>query len=117
KRRLLAMARTRSENTADLDLNALTLGFGRRFAPYKRAGLLLQDRPRLTKMLKSAKHPVQFLFAGKSHPADTAGKEIVAGVVAFAREQPRVVFLKDYDIELAGHLVRGADVWLNNPRR
>jgi starch phosphorylase len=117
KRRLLAMARTRSENAPDLTLNALTVGFGRRFAPYKRAGLLLQDRPRLTKLLKSAKHPVQFLFAGKSHPADTAGKEIVAGVVALAREQPRVVFLKDYDIELAGHLVRGADVWLNNPRR
>jgi starch phosphorylase len=117
KRRLLAMARTRSENHADLDLNALTLGFGRRFAPYKRAGLLLQDRPRLAKMLKSAKRPVQFLFAGKSHPADLAGKDIVAGVVALAREQPRVVFLKDYDIELAGHLVRGADVWLNNPRR
>jgi starch phosphorylase len=68
-------------------------------------------------MLKSAKRPVQFLFAGKSHPADLAGKDIVAGVVALAREQPRVVFLKDYDIELAGHLVRGADVWLNNPRR
>jgi starch phosphorylase len=60
---------------------------------------------------------VQLLFAGKSHPADQPGKEIVAKIVAFAREQPRVVFLKDYDIELARHLVQGADVWLNNPRR
>jgi glycogen phosphorylase len=117
KRRLLEMARTRSEHPADLDLNALTLGFGRRFAPYKRANLLLQDRPRLAKLLKSAKQPVQFLFAGKAHPADEQGKDIAAGVVALAREQPRVVFLKDYDMELAGHLVRGADVWLNNPRR
>jgi glycogen phosphorylase len=117
KRRLLAMARTRSEHPADLDLNSLTFGFGRRFAPYKRANLLLQDRPRLAKLLRNAKQPAQFLFAGKAHPADQQGKDIAAGVVALAREQPRVVFLKDYDIELAGHMVRGADVWLNNPRR
>ncbi|HXC77941.1 MAG TPA: alpha-glucan family phosphorylase [Candidatus Acidoferrum sp.] len=117
KRRLLEFARKRSEHTADLDANALTIGFGRRFAPYKRANLLLQDSPRLAKMLNSAKHPVQFLFAGKAHPADQQGKDIAADVVAFARQHPRVAFLKDYDIELAGHLVRGADVWLNNPRR
>jgi starch phosphorylase len=117
KRRLLEVARKRSEHTPDLDPNALTIGFGRRFAPYKRANLLLQDSPRLTKMLRSSKQPVQFLFAGKAHPADQQGKDIAADVVAFARQQPRVVFLKDYDIELAAHLVRGADVWLNNPRR
>jgi glycogen phosphorylase len=117
KRRLLEFARKRSEHTTDLDPNALTIGFGRRFAPYKRANLLLQDSPRLTKMLKSAKHPVQFLFAGKAHPADQQGKDIAADVVAFARQHPRVAFLKDYDMELAAHLVRGADVWLNNPRR
>jgi starch phosphorylase len=117
KRRMLEAAHKRSEHTADLDANALTIGFGRRFAPYKRANLLLQDSARLTKMLRSAKHPVQFLFAGKAHPADQAGKDIAADVVAFARSHPRVVFLKDYDIELAGFLVRGADVWLNNPRR
>jgi len=113
----LDVAHERSEHTADLNVNALTIGFGRRFAPYKRANLLLQDSPRLAKMLRSAKHPVQFLFAGKAHPADQQGKDIAADVVAFARQQPRVVFLKDYDIELAGNLVRGADVWLNNPRR
>jgi starch phosphorylase len=117
KRRLLDFAKVRSDDPADLDLNALTVGFGRRFAPYKRANLLLQDRPRLNKLLRNAKRPVQLLFAGKAHPADGPGKDIVAGVVALAREEPGVVFLKDYDIDLARHLVHGADVWLNNPRR
>ncbi len=117
KRRLLDLARVRSDEPADLDLNALTVGFGRRFAPYKRANLLLQDRPRLNKLLRNARRPVQLLFAGKAHPADGPGKDIVAGVVALARDEPGVVFLKDYDIDLARHLVHGADVWLNNPRR
>ncbi len=117
KRRLLEMAKVRSDDPADLDPNALTVGFGRRFAPYKRANLLLEDRPRLNKLLRNAKRPVQLLFAGKAHPADEPGKDIVAGVVALAREEPGVVFLKDYDIDLARHLVQGADVWLNNPRR
>jgi starch phosphorylase len=117
KRRLLEFASRRSENVKELDVNALTFGFARRFAPYKRANLLLQDSPRLVKLLNNSKRPVQLLFAGKSHPADQPGKEIVARIVALSREQPRVVFLKDYDIELAGYLVHGADVWLNNPRR
>ena len=117
KRRLLDFAMKRSENSKELDVDALTFGFARRFAPYKRANLLLQDSPRLVKLLSNSKRPVQLLFAGKSHPADQPGKEIVARIVALSREQPRVVFLKDYDIELAGYLVHGADVWLNNPRR
>src|SRR5690348_12816937 len=117
KRRLLEVAQERAETSHKLDLNALTIGFGRRFAPYKRANLLLRDRARLAKLLGNTRRPVQILFAGKSHPADNPGKEIVAGVVALAREEPRVVFLKDYDIALARHLVHGADVWLNNPRR
>jgi starch phosphorylase len=117
KRRLLEFAKRRSENLKELDVNALTFGFARRFAPYKRANLLLQDSPRLIKLLNNSKRPMQLLFAGKSHPADQPGKEIVARIVALSREQPRVVFLKDYDIELAGYLVHGADVWLNNPRR
>jgi starch phosphorylase len=117
KRRLLEVVMLRGEKTVELDPNALTIGFARRFAPYKRADLLLQDRARLAKLLQNARRPVQFLFAGKSHPADQPGKEILAGVVRLAREEPRIVFLKDYDIELAGHLVHGADVWLNNPRR
>jgi starch phosphorylase len=117
KRKLLDYARKRSENAKELELDALTFGFARRFAPYKRANLLLYDRPRLVKLLHDSKRPVQLLFAGKSHPADQPGKDIVAGIVALAREEPRVVFLKDYDIELARHMVHGADVWLNNPRR
>ena len=117
KRRLLETAKTRSDDSADFNLNALTFGFGRRFAPYKRANLLLEDRPRLNRLLSNAKRPVQLFFAGKSHPADGPGKDIVARVVALAREEPGVVFLKDYDIDLARHLVQGADVWLNNPRR
>jgi glycogen phosphorylase len=117
KRRLLGIAKVRGEDSGDLDPNALTVGFGRRFAPYKRANLLLQDRARLNKLLRNSRRPVQMLFAGKAHPADQPGKDIVAAVVAMAREEPRVVFLKDYDIELARHLVQGADVWLNNPKR
>jgi starch phosphorylase len=117
KRKLLAVAKARSEDSEDLDVNALTFGFARRFAPYKRANLLLQDRARLSKLLRDPKRPVQLLFAGKSHPADQPGKDIAAGIVALARQEPRVAFLKDYDIELAQHLVHGADSWLNNPRR
>jgi starch phosphorylase len=117
KRRLLEVAQERAETPHQLDPNALTIGFGRRFAPYKRANLLLRDQARLGKLLRNTRRPVQIFFAGKSHPADSPGKEIVAGVVALAREEPRVVFLKDYDMALARHLVHGADVWLNNPRR
>ena len=117
KQRLLDVVKTRGESTEDLDLEPLTIGFGRRFAPYKRADLLLQDGPRLARLLKDAKRPLQLLFAGKSHPADQPGKDILAGVVGMARREPRVVFLKDYDIELASYLVQGCDVWLNNPRR
>jgi starch phosphorylase len=117
KRRLIEFAGRRSENSKELELDALTFGFARRFAPYKRANLLLQDPARLVRLLHNSKRPVQLLFAGKSHPADQPGKEIVARIVALAREEPRVVFLKDYDIELARHLVHGADVWLNNPKR
>ena len=117
KRRLFVLSDERAETPRELDLNALTIGFGRRFAPYKRANLLLRDRPRLNKLLRNAKRPVQILFAGKAHPADQPGKDIVAGIVGLSREEPRVVFLKDYDITLARHLVQGADVWLNNPRR
>ncbi len=117
KRRLLEAAAERAEHPTQLDPDALTIGFGRRFAPYKRANLLLKDRTRLGRLLRSSRRPVQILFAGKSHPADQPGKEIVAGIVGLAREEPRVAFLKDYDIALARHLVHGADVWLNNPRR
>ncbi|HEY6875663.1 MAG TPA: alpha-glucan family phosphorylase [Candidatus Dormibacteraeota bacterium] len=117
KERLFEFVKVRGESIEDLDPKALTIGFGRRFAPYKRADLLMNDRQRLSKLLHDAKRPVQFLFAGKSHPADQPGKDILSRVVTMAREEPHVVFLKDYDIELASRLVQGSDVWLNNPRR
>ena len=117
KQRLLEAARARKVDFDQLDPNAITFGFARRFAPYKRANLLLEDRPRLNKLLRNARRPVQLLFAGKSHPADQPGKEIVARVVALARDEPCVTFLKDYDFEIARYMVQGADVWLNNPKR
>ena len=117
KRQLLEKAKERSDHPHELDPNALTIGFGRRFASYKRANLILQDRQRLTRLLRTTKQPVQIFFAGKSHPADQPGKEIVARIVSLSRDESHVVFLKDYDIELARHLVHGADVWLNNPKR
>jgi starch phosphorylase len=116
RRRLVDAARERAGATG-LDPEALTIGFSRRFAPYKRANLVLSDRPRLARLLHSANRPVQILFAGKSHPADEPGKAIVRDIVHLSRHESRVAFLVDYDIELARLLVQGADVWLNNPRR
>jgi starch phosphorylase len=101
-----------------LDPNALTVGFARRFASYKRATLLFSDPVRLRRILDA--HPVQFVFAGKAHPQDDPGKEILREVVRRA-ESPefrgRVVFLPDYDMGIARALVAGCDVWLNNPVR
>ncbi len=104
-----------------LDPEALTIGFARRFATYKRGNLLLREPERLIELLNNSETPVQFIFAGKAHPRDTAGKEIVRQLVHFATEHPeirrRLVFLEDYDIDIARYMVQGVDVWLNNPRR
>lgn len=104
-----------------LDPEALTIGFARRFATYKRGNLLLKDPQRLIKLLTQTDTPVQFLFAGKAHPRDTAGKELIRQLVHFASEHPeirrRLVFLEDYDMDIARYLVQGVDLWLNNPRR
>jgi len=104
-----------------LDPEALTIGFARRFATYKRGNLLLREPQRLIDLLNNTETPVQFVFAGKAHPRDTAGKEIIRQLVHFASEHPeirrRLVFLEDYDIDIARYLVQGVDVWLNNPRR
>jgi len=99
---------------------ALTICFARRFATYKRADLLLSDPQRLTALLTNAERPVQLIFAGKAHPHDLAGKEIIRRLVHFAgdpRVRSRVVFLEDYDMTIARYLVSGSDVWLNTPRR
>lgn len=103
-----------------LDPEILTIGFARRFATYKRAYLLLVDPDRLEAMITSKTRPVQFVFAGKAHPKDNEGKDLIKFVVQFAQRSSvrhRFVFIEDYDINIARHLVQGVDVWLNTPRR
>ncbi|MGH7882334.1 MAG: alpha-glucan family phosphorylase, partial [Candidatus Dormibacteraceae bacterium] len=115
--RLIEFANSKGESRRPLNPEALTIGFGRRFTPYKRAGLILQDRERINRLLENPERPLQLIFAGKAHPADEAGKAILQQVVQTAWGQPGIVFLPDYDLEIAGLLVQGADVWLNNPIR
>ena len=103
-----------------LDPYALTIGFARRFATYKRANLLFRDYDRLLKMVTNEKKPVQIIFAGKAHPADEPAKLLIQEVyraVKDARNAGRLVFLDDYDMNMARYLVQGVDVWLNTPRR
>ncbi|HEY1737757.1 MAG TPA: alpha-glucan family phosphorylase, partial [Acidimicrobiia bacterium] len=103
-----------------LDPHALTIGFARRFATYKRATLLLHDLPRFRALVTNPERPVQLLFAGKAHPADQPGKELLRVIAALADDpelRARVVFLEDYDIDTGRMLTQGCDVWLNNPLR
>ena len=105
---------------AALDPRILTIGFARRFAPYKRADLILRDLSEFRRIILDSERPVQFVFAGKSHPADENGKAILQRIFKLMQTPEfngRVLFLEDYDINLARHLVQGVDVWLNNPRR
>ncbi len=102
----------------DLDPNVLTIGFARRFATYKRATLLLSDPEHLRRIVTGADRPVQFVFAGKAHPADEPAKEFISYLYAATDEfEGRLIVLEDYDMNVARHLVQGVDVWLNNPRR
>ncbi|MDD5676950.1 MAG: alpha-glucan family phosphorylase [Kiritimatiellae bacterium] len=104
---------------AMLDPDILTIGFARRFATYKRAGLFLHDAARFEALL-TGKTPIQVIFAGKAHPRDNEGKEIIRQIVHFSRRAKvchRIVFIEDYDIDVARFLVQGVDVWLNTPRR
>jgi starch phosphorylase len=119
KERLLRFV-TETRGAAPLDPDVLTIGFARRFATYKRASLLFSDPTRLAKLLADSDRPIQVLVAGKAHPADEDGKDVIQLVVDFAREPAaagRVVFLEDYEMTLARRLVQGVDVWLNTPRR
>jgi starch phosphorylase len=103
-----------------LDSSTLTIGFVRRFAEYKRPSLLFQDIERLKRLVNDKWRPVQIVFAGKSHPADTASKLLLQRVHTMARDrafQGRIAFLEDYDMHLSRYLVQGVDVWLNVPRR
>ena len=103
-----------------LDPTVLTLGFARRFAAYKRPNLLLHDPGRLLRILTNVEQPVQLVIAGKAHPADHGGQELIRAWIQFIRRpdvRHRVIFIADYDMLLAEHLVRGVDVWVNTPRR
>ena len=103
-----------------LDPEALTIGFGRRFATYKRATLIFRDIARLKRILLDTYRPVQLIFAGKAHPADEPGKHLIQQIINLAKDHTmgaRVAFVQDYDMNLARFLVQGVDVWLNNPRR
>ena len=102
------------------DFNTLTLGFARRFAPYKRPNLLLHDPERLLRILTNGRCPVQLIIAGKAHPADQEGQALIQEWTHFTKRadaHKHVIFLSDYDMFLTGQLVQGVDVWINTPRR
>ena len=127
RRRLREQLRSRGAGPTEiaeaddvLDPEALTVGFGRRFATYKRGTLLLSDTARLERIVNAPGRPVQILFAGKAHPKDEPGKELIRQVVQLARRpefRRRIVLLEDYDQVVARYMVEGVDVWLNTPRR
>jgi starch phosphorylase len=127
RRRAVQYATARGESPAFIALlrralspDALTIGFARRFATYKRANLLLQDLDALVALVNHAQRPVQFIFAGKAHPHDDAGKDVlqqVARLMQDSRFAGKLLFLEDYDINVGRHLVQGVDLWINNPRR
>ena len=127
RRRLVAQAERRHESPSviaqlrrALSPDALTIGFARRFATYKRANLLLRDLETIAELVSHAQMPVQVIFAGKAHPQDGPGKTVLQQVATLARDPRfagRIVFIEDYDINVGRHLVQGVDVWLNNPRR
>ena len=103
-----------------MDPNVLTIGFARRFATYKRANLLMRDVNRLLKLVNNERMPVQFVFAGKAHPADDPGKRMIQELyrtIKRAEFAGRMMFIEDYDQNIARHLLQGVDVWLNTPRR
>ena len=127
RRRLYAQLHRRRATPAEialsyevLDPEALTIGFARRFATYKRGTLIFHDPDRLAHILNDKDRPVQLVFAGKAHPKDAGGKELIAQIQKFSRRpefRRKIVFIEDYDMNIARTLVQGVDVWLNNPRR
>jgi phosphorylase/glycogen(starch) synthase len=111
---------SRDEVVSKVRSSWLTIGYARRFAPYKRAELLFDDLDRLERIVNDSRRPVQILLAGKAHPKDAEGKELIRRVVAISREKRfagRILFLENYEMDLAKLLVQGVDVWLNTPRR
>ena len=103
-----------------LNPDALTIGFARRFATYKRGNLIFRDLERLKKILKNDSMPVQFVFSGKAHPKDEGGKTLIAEIISYSQDEDlknKIIFLDNYDINVARFMVEGCDLWLNNPRR
>ncbi|MGH9678501.1 MAG: alpha-glucan family phosphorylase [Candidatus Acidiferrales bacterium] len=127
RQRAVEQAERRSESAKTLQSlarvlspDALTIGFARRFATYKRANLILKDIEMIASMVNDPKRPVQFVFAGKAHPHDTPGKQVLQQIAELMRDKQfanKFVFVEDYDINVGRHFVQGVDVWLNNPRR
>jgi len=127
RRRAVDQAQRRGESPEELQRlervlspDALTIGFARRFATYKRANLILTDIERLASMVNDPNRPVQFVFAGKAHPLDEPGKRVLQQIAELMRDpkfRDKFVFVEDYDINVGRHFVQGVDVWLNNPRR
>lgn len=127
-RERIRVQRTRNGEGADaigevnnlLNSDVLTIGFARRFATYKRGALLFSDPERLQRLVTNKEHPVQFIFAGKAHPADEEGKKIIQEVYQYSRDprfENRIIFVEDYDINVGRRLYQGCDLWLNNPLR
>jgi starch phosphorylase len=127
RRRAVEQAERRNETpevlqrlSRALSPDALTVGFARRFATYKRANLILADIDKLAQMVNDPKRPMQFVFAGKAHPRDEPGKRVLQQIAALMRDRQfadKFVFVEDYDMNVGRHFVQGVDVWLNNPRR
>lgn len=127
RKRLRSQIESRGGSSSDLalakevlDPTALTIGFARRFATYKRATLITKDLDRLKYILADEKRPVQLIIAGKAHPKDEEGKKLIQHLISVAKEDPfrkRIVFLENYDMNIARYMVEGCDIWLNNPRR
>ncbi|MEK6250046.1 MAG: alpha-glucan family phosphorylase, partial [Planctomycetales bacterium] len=127
RRRISRQCRRRGESDDVVDAarnalepNALTIGFARRFATYKRATMFMSDFDRICDLLSDEERPVQLIFAGKAHPADEPGKELIRQIANMRHDDRvagRILFVEDYDINVGRHLVQGVDVWLNNPRR
>jgi len=130
KQALIDLAVTRENNRRNrlrlpafesrLEANALTIGFARRFATYKRGDLIFSDLDRLLRILDTAPGPVQFFFSGKAHPADEHGQRVLQNVYEASQHEllnGRILLIEDYDIDVGRALVQGVDVWLNNPRR
>ena len=126
-RRAISNQMSRNQESAEtiggvaeyLNPDAFTIGFARRFATYKRATLLFRDRERLARLFSDPERPVQIIFAGKAHPADRPGQELIKQIYEFSQQEPfrgKIIFIEDYDMDVARHLVQGVDIWLNTPR-